>query len=220
MSDGLYLDNDVVLKVCTYGAAASLIKLCTCGTLPPAILGLARFTLRSRAEKSKVLVDAANTKANLDIALAGVRLLEPTPGELDSAADFEAAASAANLSLDAGESQLVAMLLSRGGLAFVTGDKRAAKAVSMVLPMVRQKLVCLEQVLQTMIERDSFGPIREAVCRERASDRAIANCFQCSTRDVNLPSVVQGLESYTKALRSETGDLLVASFDSLASEVS
>lgn len=220
MSDGFYLDNDVVLKVCIYGAATPLIELCTCAAQPPSVLGLARFTLRSRVERSRVLVDTANAKANLDIALAGVRLLEPTPEEVETAADFEAAASAANLSLDAGESQLVAMLLSRGGLAFVTGDKRAAKAVSMILPMVRHRLVCLEQVLQTMIERDSLGPIREAVCRERASDRAIANCFQCSTREVNLPSIVQGLESYTKALRSETGDLLVASFDSLCSEVS
>ncbi|TPI76234.1 hypothetical protein [Mesorhizobium sp. B2-8-9] len=220
MSDGLYLDNDVVLKICTYGAATRLIELCTCAAQPPSVLGLARFTLRSRVERSRVLVDVANAKANLDIALAKVRFLEPTTEEVERAADFEAAASAANVSLDTGESQLVAMLLSRGGLAFVTGDKRAAKAVSMVLPMVRQKLVCLEQVLQSMIERDGLGPIRAAVCRERASDRAIAYCFQCSTRDVNLPSVVQGLESYTKALRSETGDLLVASFDRLASEVS
>ncbi|BCH35252.1 hypothetical protein MesoLjLc_71820 [Mesorhizobium sp. L-8-10] len=220
MSDGLYLDNDVVLKICTYGAATRLIELCTWCKLPPAILGLARFTLRSRVEKTKVLVDVANTRANLDIALAGARLLEPTPEEVETAADFEAAASAANLSLDAGESQLVAMLLSRGGLALVTGDKRAATAVSIVLPMIRKKLVCLEQILKTMIEGDDLGPIREAVCRERASDRAVAICFQCSSRNVEVQSVVVGLESYTNALRSETGDLLVASFDDLASEVS
>jgi hypothetical protein len=219
MSDGLYLDNDVVLKICTYGAAARLIELCTCANLPPAILGLARFTLRSRVERSKVLVDAENAKANLDIALAGVRLLEPTPEEIETAADLEAAASAANLSLDAGESQLVSMLLRRGALAFVSGDKRAAKAVRMVLPKIREKLVCLEQVLQTMIESDGLDPIRAAVCRERASDRAIANCFQCASGDVDVPSVAQGLQSYTKALRSETGDLLVAGLDGLAAEV-
>lgn len=219
MSDGLYLDNDIVLKICTYGAAARLIELCTYAKLPPAILGLARFTLRSRVERSKVLVDAENAKANLDITLAGVRLLEPTREEIETAADLEAAASAANLSLDAGESQLVAMLLSRDGLAFVTGDKRAAKAVRMVLPKIRQKLVCLEQVLQTMIETDGLDPIREAVCRERASDRAIANCFQCASGGLDVPLVAQGLQSYTTALRSETGDLLVAGLDGLLAEV-
>ena len=220
MSDGLYLDNDVVLKICAYGAAARLIELCTCATLPPAILGLARFTLRSRIERSKLLVDVANAKSNLDIALAGVRLLEPMPEEVETAADFEAAASAANLSLDAGESQLIAMLLNRGGLAFVTGDKRAAKAVCAVLPKIEQKLVCLEQVLQTMIEDDGLYPIREAVCRERASDRAVTNCFQCSSNAVHVSSVVAGLESNTRALRSDTGDVLVGGLRSLAAEVS
>lgn len=220
MSDGLYLDNDVIFKACAYGAAARLVELCTFEKIPPAILGLAKFTLRSKISRSKLLVETSTASANLDMVLAEVRLLEPTPEEINTAADLEAEASLANLSLDAGESQIVAMLLSRNGLAFVTGDKRAAKAASVILPLLREKLVCLEQILQAVLAADGLNPLREAVCRERFLDRAVANCFQCSSSEVDVSSVIGGLDSYIRALRSETNEILVASFADLVSEVS
>lgn len=129
MSDGFYLDNDVVLKTCSYGVGTQLVQLGTTGVLAPAILALARFTLRSRLERSRVLVDPRGASAQLDAVLAQIRLLEPTPKEVEIAADLEAAATEVNLSLDAGESQLMAMLMARGGLALVSGDKRAAKVL-------------------------------------------------------------------------------------------
>lgn len=209
MSDGFYLDNDVVLKTCSYGAGAELVELSTTEDLTPAILALARFTLRSRVERSRVLVDAQNASAQLDVLLAKVRFLEPAPDEVDVAADFEAAATEANLSFDVGESQLVAMLMARGGVALVSGDKRAAKAMSVVVPDLERRLVCLEQVLHSMITRFGLEPLRSSVCREKASDRAVTNCFQCSSGKVEVISVLQGLESYLRSLQSDTGKLLV-----------
>ncbi|WP_192249527.1 hypothetical protein [Mesorhizobium silamurunense] len=219
MSDGFYLDNDVVLKTCSYGAGAELVELSTTGNLAPAILALARFTLRSRVERSRVLVDAQNASAQLDAILAQLRFLEPTPEEVEIAADFEAAATKANLSFDAGESQLVAMLMARGGVALVSGDKRAAKAMSVVVPELERRLVCLEQVLHSIIARFGLEPLRSSVCREKSSDRAVTNCFQCSSQQVEAPSVLQALESYLRSLRSETGRLLVKSAGMSSAEV-
>lgn len=210
MSSGYYLDNDVILKTCSYGVGAELILLSTVDDLAPAILALARFTLRSRVERSRTLVDAKNAFDQLETVMARVRLLEPTREEIDMAADLEAAATAANLSFDAGESQLVSMLIARGGIGFITGDKRAAKAMSVVLPRLEARVICLEQVMHSVVVHFGIEPLRSSVCRERAADRAVTNCFQCSLINVDVPSVLEGLESYSRSLRSETGLLLVA----------
>lgn len=211
MSDGYYLDNDVVLKTCSYGVGTNLVALGTIDDVPPAILALARFTVRSRIERSRVLVDKAAAAADLGTVLERVRLLEPTTHEVEIAANLEEAATSANLSFDTGESQLVAMLLERGGLAFLTGDKRAARALRYLLPDLTQRLVCLEQVIYSVVASAGVEPLRTAVCREKESDRAIAICIQCSSPDVGVSSILQALESYTNSLRGETGDLLVSS---------
>ena len=219
MSSGYYLDNDVILKMCSYGVGPELVFLSTVDDLAPAILALARFTLRSRVERSRVLVEPKSVFAQLEAVLVQVRLLEPTREEIDMAADLEAAATAANLSFDAGESQLVSMLMARGGLGFITGDKRAAKAMSVVLPRLEGRMVCLEQVIHSVVVLFGVEPLRSSVCREKAADRAVANCFQCSLPNVDALSVLQGLESYSRALRSETGRLLVAGSGISSAEV-
>lgn len=219
MPDGFYLDNDVVLKTCSYGAGRDLVELSTTDELAPAILALARFTLRSRVERSKILVDKSAAAAELDAVLARVRLLEPTPDEVEIAADLEAAATAENLSFDAGESQLVAMLMTRGGLAFVSGDKRAARAICVVIPDLKRQMICFEQVLHSIVTKSGLKPLRSAICREKALDRAVTNCFQCATKLIDANSILQALESYSGSLRAETGDLLIETCDMSGAEV-
>jgi hypothetical protein len=65
----------------------------------------------------------------LDDFLASVELIEPTVEESTLAAEFESLALAAALPLDAGESQLCAVLVSRNLPLLVTGDKRAITAL-------------------------------------------------------------------------------------------
>ncbi len=208
-SDGCYLDNDVVLKTCAYGVGADLVKMSTCGTLVPAILALAKYTLCSTVRRSRTIVDQSTAANQLCELLDRVRLLEPTPDEIMAAAELESAAMAANLSFDAGESQLVAMLIARNGLVFISGDKRAAKAISEILPELERRLACLEQVMHTLVTDLGLDPIRRAVCREVNADRATAICFQCASPQVDAAAVQSALVSYTNALRSDTGSLLV-----------
>ena len=213
MSDGLYIDNDVVIKACALGVGAELTELTTLSGVPPAILGLARFTLATRVNRSRALVDKVGAAAQLAIVLARVRSLEPTPSEVDFAAELEAAANAENLAFDTGESQLVAMLISRGGRAFITGDKRAAQAMAIVVPHLEERMICLEQVIHSIITRYGLEPLRSAVCREAASDRAIAICFQCSLQEIGPAEVLCALESYTSDLRKQIGKLLIGTVD-------
>lgn len=219
MSDGFYLDNDVVLKLCSYGAGIDLVQVSTVDELPPAILALARFTLTSRVARSKILVEPAIASTQLQTVLSRARLLEPSQEEVEVAADLEAAATLANLAFDTGESQLVAMLISRNGLGFITGDKRAARAMSVILPQLEARLFCLEQILYTIVARAGVEPLRSSVCRERATDRAISNCFQCSSPDIEQGAILHGLASYSGALRSETGRLLAPNADMSGPEV-
>ena len=219
MSDGFYIDNDVVLKACAFSVGVELTDLANLCGRPPAILGLARFTLATRVKRSKVLVDKVSAAAQLDIVLARVRALEPSPDEVELAAEFEAAANLANLAFDTGESQLVAMLISRGGRALISGDKRAARAMSVVVPDLEERMICLEQVLHSMVTRSGLEPLRSAVCLEAASDRAAAICFQCSSQEITPEEVLSALESYSSALRREVGKLLISAVNMCGAKI-
>lgn len=219
MSEGIYLDNDVVLKVCSYGAARELLDVTSVDGTPPAILALARFTLRSLAERSRVLANKERAKRSLLVVLAETRALEPTPEEIERAADLEREAAEANLSFDSGESQLISMLLARGGVAFLTGDKRAVRAIAHILPSLAHRVGCLEQVVSSVLKRAGVEPLRSAVCGERSADRAISICFQCAQENIDLEAILAGLRSYSESLRAEVDHLLLEGDDISASIV-
>ncbi len=219
MADGIYLDNDVVLKACAYGVGPELIRLTTIDETLPAILAIARHTIASRVKRSRDVFGLPSVRSQIDVVLDQVRQLEPTGEEVELAADLEASATRANLSFDTGESQLMAMLLTRRGRMLASGDKRAAKAISVVLPCLACRLVCLEQILAMMVERVDPVGLRLAICRSTAVDRAISICFQCSRTELDAAEVRQALASYIGALRLETGRLLVEDGDPFRAEV-
>lgn len=213
MSDGFYLDNDVVIKTSSYNAEQQLLLVTSTDKLPPAILALARFTCRTRIERSEKLVNKVSAIASLDAILANVRSLEPTDAEVQIAAEFEELAAEANLSFDTGESQIVAMLLQRDGVAFITGDKRAINALAYVSPGLEQKVASLEQLISSMLINSGLEPLRTAVCREKVTDIAIHNCFQCSAEEINISQVLMALKSYTDSIRPSAVQLLLPTDD-------
>lgn len=213
MPDGFYLDNDVIIKICSYNAEQLILAVTFEGQLPPAILGLARFTCRSKIVRSRIIVKKAEAIASFDALSAIVRCLEPTQEEVELAAQLEHSAADMGFSFDAGESQIVAMVIVRNGLAFLTGDKRAITALSHILPSLRHKVGCLEQVITSMLYVEGLDPMRDNVCREKATDQAVHNCFQCATDDIDVSKVVSALKSYTDNMRLCAGTLLLPSDD-------
>lgn len=214
MNDGIYIDSDVVLKMCAYAAAGELVQVASVSAIAPAILSFSKYALRSRIDRARNIKNKIAVKEALEVALSAVRQLEPTAEEIERAADFEERAVAAGLSFDVGESQLISVMQSRQALALLTGDKRAVRAISVLLSEeIVERVACLEQVVATVVSKFGVDGIREHVCAERACDKAITASFSCSSTSLTADEVLNGLRSYSKALRGETGKVLILSED-------
>lgn len=214
MGEGILLDNDVVLKVCAYGSHNETVTLTTNDGMPPGMLAIGRFTLRSRLKHHRFLSDIAASDHAFRELLATIRLVDPTEQEIQLAAEIEERAAALSLEFDTGESQLLAILLVREGKLLVTGDKRAVQALHGVgVAAVEGRIACLEQLIASLLAHCDLTILRDHVCAEPEADKALTACFACSASSVGTEDVLAGLRSYSNHLRSSTGALLLSSDD-------
>jgi hypothetical protein len=214
MAEGIYLDVDVVLKMCTFRLPDELVNTATLKGVPPAILGVASFTLRSRVKRSRTICDRASAQTCLEKILSVLQLVEPLTEEVELAAELEELALEFDLEFDAGESQLFAMLIKRNSPLLLTGDKRAIRAVAQIVPrQVKKRVACLEQVILEIISRVGHDHFRKNVCTEREADRAVTMRFACSSDAVTMEDVKEGLLSYISNVREYADDVLIPSDD-------
>jgi hypothetical protein len=154
--------------------------------------------------------------AELALVLERAELLEPTETEIVLAANIEARAAEGSHELDSGESQLAAMVVSRGLPLLQTGDKRAIRGLEAMLDVVSElvritgRVMCLEQLVHAAVSRGSLDDLRGPICRERAVDTALAMCFACHSPDPSADDVLDGLASYIGNLRDDAPRVLVA----------
>lgn len=211
MSEGILIDNDVLIKVALWRLGDNMLACTTLGGTPPAILGVARFVVAGRLAKALELADRAAAASAFEAMQAAMKIIEPNDEEIADAADFEAMAAALGLDLDAGESQLLAILRRRGCDALLTGDKRAICAIERITPgEATGRIACLEQLMADVVRRNEPTGVRARVCAEPTADRAITACFVCSS---NPPptrvEVKAGLASYTEDLRRRASTVLL-----------
>jgi hypothetical protein len=214
MAEGVLLDNDIVLKACTYRCHSEMVGVTTNGGLPPGMLAIGRFTVRSRFKRPNVLADAAASALAFEELLTVIRLVDPTEREIQLAADLEERATALSLEFDTGESQLLAVLLERDGKLLVTGDKRAIRALHGVgVAAAAGKIACLEQLIASVLANCDLSALRDRVCSEPSADKALTACFACSASSADAKDVLAGLRSYSQHLRDTTGTLLLIGDD-------
>jgi hypothetical protein len=214
MPEGVLLDNDVVLKLSIYQATDDMIEATTLCGIPPSILGIARFTLRSHVLRSRTIRDRESVSAVLQRTLGILNRVEPNDDELELAGDLEQRAIESGLELDAGESQLFAIMIKRHAPLLITGDKRAIRALCRLAPdSVTASLACLEQLVASVVSVTDHNILRARVCAEPDTDRAMTAIFACFSAAVALPDVMIGLRSYINSLRKEAERLLIASDD-------
>jgi hypothetical protein len=205
------VDNDILLKVCLYQLDKEFLELLSQTTLVGAVLPVACYVVRSRLEHLGSASPTAVCGA-LERLLSGLVAAEPDTDELQLAAIFESDAQRQNLELDGGESQLLAMLITRGLRLLFTGDKRAVRAFERLAdhPMPEGFVCCLEQVVSTLVRRFGVSSLRDRICNEPAVDKAISACFACRSSIEDLASVIEGLSSYIRDLRHSAHRVLVA----------
>jgi len=207
------VDNDIVIKVACYGLVNQLL-LPTCETLNAAgVLGAARFVAAHRILKIGLNGGPAEALQHLEALLELVSTVEPTSEEQLMAADFELAAQRAGVNLDAGESHLCALVVSRQIPRLLTGDKRAIAAMEVLLDSDERlwylcgRVFCLEQLTRRAIERDNDGLVRAAICEQPSVDKALTVCAGCQSA-TNEAVVVECLDSYLGDLRRKAARVL------------
>jgi hypothetical protein len=220
MPEQVLLDNDVALKVASYALVPETIAITTIGELPPAMLGVGRFVIRGRLSRASNISDPARAKSAFEKLVEAVVLLEPDDRELGLAADLEAEANRRNVELDGGESQLLAILAARGCSLLITGDKRAIQAMAVVATtLAANQVACLEQLMSRLVNAVGVDIVRQHVCSESGTDRAITSCFACTASVTNDESVLEGLDSYIRHLAKSAPGILIPGWDAVQKNV-
>src|SRR5205814_263214 len=117
------------------------------------ILGAAQFVVRKAIKKRRPRNGVDESLSHFESALRQAVVIETSSEEQQFAADLELAANRAGLALDAGESQLCAIVVLRPINHLLTGDKRAIRALESLLPMaiglkpLCGRLKCIEQLI-------------------------------------------------------------------------
>lgn len=216
MTSKIAIDNDVIIKMSCY----NLLKLAPQVSGDEAVLGIlgaAKYVARDRVNKDRRIIDRSSAIAALEAFLQIAEVLEPTEEEVSVATELERIALDAGVPLDAGESQLCAIVYVRCFDLLVTGDKRAIEAaesllqVSQVLQALAGRVLCLEQLVLRMIEDVGLSKIRSQVCAEPAMDRALSLILGCGIAGRAENESIVGVKSYIRDLRSKAPTLLYSS---------
>jgi hypothetical protein len=121
------VDNDILFKGACYRLLVHLVPVASGHNDSVGVLGAAWFVVSKTILRKASKAGAESAIEILRQFLQRATVIEPTQDEQRTAADFEVAAQRAGLSLDAGESQLCAIMVSRQVPLLLTGDKRAIK---------------------------------------------------------------------------------------------
>jgi hypothetical protein len=206
-------DNDVLLKGVCYGFLEALISTVP-ESKPVGVLASSRFIVRKKISKMRLNRPGAQSLGDFDAFIAVSEIIEPSKEEQVIAARFESAAQVMALNLDAGESQLLAVAISRCVEWLLTGDKRAIVSVELLLRELPElnyfagRIRCLEQLVRSLILATSAATVRAAICAEPLVDTALRICFACSSSKADHADILEGLDSYIEDLRKRAQTVL------------
>ena len=202
------VDNDVLIKASSYGFADRLDAGRSLG-----VLGVATFVVARRLERMPLSGDREAARTAALALISRCDGLEPTLEEEMFASQLETEALLAGLQLDAGESQLAAIVLERGIAMLETGDKRAIRALEALLDHVPRlgdlcgRLRCLEQIAARCAAAFDPDEIAHMVCREPDVDKTMSICCGCFGPDGPILDL-EGLASYIESLRVDASRVL------------
>jgi len=204
------VDNDILIKAACYGLTHELEDTRLLG-----VLGAAKYVVAGRINRMALAGDRNAACAAALNMIARSSVLEPSSDELHLAASIETAAQRRGLELDAGESQLAAMVVHRCIPLLETGDKRAIKGFDALLDEIaelaplRGRLRCLEQIVSRCVDRGDPDALARAVCAEPRVDKTLTICCRCFTPAPHGTALDRaGLDSYVAALRADAPHVL------------
>ncbi|MDF1671348.1 MAG: hypothetical protein P1U83_17230 [Roseovarius sp.] len=213
------LDNDLLLKAAAYSLSGSSKSIFDTNTLDCQILSSAKYVLPQLLATKRAFTELNKVKSELEVLLSSFVELDLSDAELQAAAALEQLAIRNSLELDAGESQLLAVRITRGQGLLVTGDKRAISAIELLFDHVEipeQFVACLEQFMISILQQEEFQEVRAKVCANATADKAVAICFLCNSSHTGEADVVEALNSYIAHLRKSAARVLTEDTSILA----
>jgi hypothetical protein len=206
------VDNDILVKGAEYGLLSPFVAVIPRSDGLVGVLGAARYVVQDRLSRRSV--EGSAVQEFLRFLDENIEL-EPTLEEQNIASAIESCAQRAGVDLDAGESQLCAVLISRDVPLFVTGDKRAICAIevlldaSALLAAAAGRVLCLEQLICKLLDTLQVEAVRKAICNKPNADKALSICFCCkSSAEVSKDNILAGITSYVEDLRTSAPRVL------------
>lgn len=215
MAELALIDNDVIFKMSCFNCVVEFTNVVGPDHAPRR-LDFAPFVLRKKIAKSSRIGDKTGAQTRADALLAWAPGVEPTDSELRLAADIETIAQQLNLPFDSGESQLLAVHIVREASRLYTGDKRAIAGLPSLcerlncLERVAGKVVCCEQIVLALLQILGPEELCNRVCREAEVDKTIAICCGCASGGSEEAEIAEGLGSYIRYLRNDSGRILAS----------
>ncbi len=204
------VDNDILIKAACYRLQDTLLGASF------GVLGAARFVVAGRLARMPLMGERQEAQDAAADLIARSVVLEPSDAELTLAAELETLAQRQGLELDAGESQLAAIVAERDVGQLSTGDKRAIRAFEQLLDALPAlaalagRIRSLEQLVDDLVGRlESPDDVAKAICAEPTVDKALTICARCHTPPPDGPAIDrEGLASYIRQLRADAPRML------------
>jgi len=200
----LLIDNDFLLKMVAFGLLNRVLEFFGVSESDVRVLPTARYKfLLKSPEKGRQKYGPIFDQ--LSEAIERFTVLE----DVDQAFSDKLAGV---VGLDPGEVQLLAGLAKDQSALFLTGDKRCIRAVRElddpdVLAALSGRVWCLEVMLGHLILSVGFEEVRACVVPNKAYDKTVRAVFG-SGLQANRRAVAEALESYTRDIHNDAGDLL------------
>ena len=217
------MDSDIAIKASSYSVLDQVIQI-VAAIDQPYMLSVAKTVISERLHRRIKRGMPASILTHFNQHQANIQTTEPNEKEIELAAELEESALKLKLSLDIGESQLIAIILTRGYSRLATGDKRAITAAEALfnrdnkLQHLLHKLVCLEQIIGLLASQIGALTLRSCVCASPGVDIAMAIIFSCGGGTTNAKNIAEGIQSYIGSLAAIAPNVMDASFG--AAEIS
>jgi len=198
----LFVDNDVLLKAAHWQLLDDIPAFA--GTTWGQTSALTSLIYRARRKDRKLF----RTDESADALIACLAQTTELP-----APDVGVVAALQNaVGLDVGEVAMIAALCACPDAMFLTGDKRALRALAApeftgIRKRVQGRILCLEQFLQYVADTHDCVHLAKCIEPYRDLDTAI-RCVIGTSAQINEHSVREGLASYVRDLQTDSGGVL------------
>jgi hypothetical protein len=199
----VYIDNDIILKLCACDLFWEAIATLGLEKENLRVLDSAQFVFRGNKKVKKQYEDKVRESA----------ISVVTPLETVKANDFHPLRNLNLPDVDPGELLLIGNAITQRSFYFMSGDKKCFRALGRhkALAEAREKLcgrvICLEQVIRFLIEARGFDLVRDRIVPVRECDQALKAIFGSGGRSEKKKSL-ETLSSYLEDIERDCPGLL------------